>query len=38
MVSCEQRAGDWLLARPVFVPGDALDDLYHALPAKAWAT
>lgn len=37
MVLCVQRAGDRLLTRPVFVPGDALDDLYHALPANAWA-
>ncbi|MFF3759135.1 hypothetical protein [Streptomyces sp. NPDC002185] len=32
-----QRAGDRLLSRPVFFPGEALDDLSHFLPREAWA-
>ena len=32
-----QRAGDHLLTRPVFFPGEALDDLSHFLPHEAWA-
>jgi hypothetical protein len=35
-VACLQRAGDRLLARPVFLPADAMDDIYHRLPAVAW--
>ena len=32
-----QRAGDHLLTRPVFVPREAMDDLPHWLPSKAWS-
>ncbi|CAL9310024.1 hypothetical protein SUDANB25_04616 [Streptomyces sp. SudanB25_2051] len=32
-----QRAGDHLLTRPVFVPLEAMDDLPHWLPRKAWS-
>jgi hypothetical protein len=35
-VACLQRAGDRLLTRPVFLPADAMDDIYHQLPAEAW--
>ncbi|MFI9325236.1 hypothetical protein ACIGXI_36430 [Kitasatospora aureofaciens] len=31
-----QRAGDRLLTRPVFFPAQALDDLPHWLPQRAW--
>ncbi|MGE7434191.1 hypothetical protein [Kitasatospora sp. NPDC001175] len=37
VVLCVQRAGDRLLTRPVFLPADAMDDVYHQLPAEAWA-
>lgn len=33
-----QRAGDHLLSRPVFLPGEAFDDLSHFLPREAWST
>jgi hypothetical protein len=36
LVACLQRAGDRLLTRPVFLPADAMDDIYHQLPAEAW--
>jgi len=32
-----QRAGDHLLARPVFIPAEAMDDLPHFLPREAWS-
>lgn len=32
-----QRAGDHLLTRPVFIPPEAMDDLPHFLPRKAWS-
>ncbi|MBP0451228.1 MULTISPECIES: hypothetical protein [unclassified Kitasatospora] len=31
-----QRAGDRLLTRPVFFPAEALHDLPHWFPQKAW--
>ncbi|MFB8242878.1 hypothetical protein ACFC58_40720 [Kitasatospora purpeofusca] len=31
-----QREGDRLLTRPVFYPAEALDDLPHWLPWRAW--
>ncbi|MGW1176168.1 hypothetical protein ACWD4P_20925 [Kitasatospora sp. NPDC002543] len=31
-----QREGDHLLTRPVFYPAEALDDLPHWLPQRAW--
>lgn len=37
VVVCVQRAGDRLLTRPVFLPADAMDDVYHSLPREAWA-
>jgi hypothetical protein len=37
VVLCVQRAGDRLLTRPVFLPADAMDDVYHWLPGEAWA-
>ncbi len=37
VVLCVQRAGDRLLTRPVFLPADAMDDVYHQLPTEAWA-
>jgi hypothetical protein len=36
LVVCVQRAGDRLLTRPVFLPVDEMDDIYHQLPAEAW--
>ncbi|MEZ0115075.1 hypothetical protein ABH920_009110 [Catenulispora sp. EB89] len=36
MVVCVQRAGDRLISRPVFLPADANDDMYHQLPSEAW--
>jgi hypothetical protein len=36
LVVCVQRAGDRLVTRPVFLPVDAMDDIYHQLPAEAW--
>ncbi|MER6358982.1 hypothetical protein ABT186_46230 [Streptomyces sp. NPDC001634] len=33
----EQRAGDHLLTRPVFIPSEAMDDLPHFLPTSAWS-
>ena len=36
LVACLQRAGDLLITRPVFLPADAMDDIYHQLPAEAW--
>lgn len=37
VVLCVQRAGDRLVTRPVFLPADAMDDVYHRLPREAWA-
>ncbi|MFV5998834.1 hypothetical protein ACNPQM_42575 [Streptomyces sp. NPDC056231] len=37
VVLCVQRAGDRLLTRPVFLPADAMDDVYHHLPREVWA-
>jgi hypothetical protein len=37
VVACVQRAGDRLVTRPVFLPASAMDDIYHQLPAEAWA-
>jgi hypothetical protein len=37
MVLCLQRSGDRLLTRPVFLPAEAMDDVYHFLPGEAWA-
>ncbi|GLV87775.1 hypothetical protein Slala03_74640 [Streptomyces lavendulae subsp. lavendulae] len=37
LVLCVQRAGDHLVTRPVFLPTDAMDDVCHHLPNKAWA-
>jgi len=37
LVACLQRNGDRLITRPVFLPADAMDDIYHQLPAEAWA-
>jgi hypothetical protein len=36
VVLCMQRAGDYLLTRPVFLPAEAMDDVYHMLPKEAW--
>ncbi|MFD9124729.1 hypothetical protein [Kitasatospora sp. NPDC059571] len=36
-VLCVQRAGDHLITRPVFLPAEAMDDVYHQLPDTAWA-
>lgn len=36
MVLCLQRAGDHLLTRPVFLPAEAMNDVYHALPPEVW--
>ncbi|SEM52500.1 hypothetical protein [Streptacidiphilus jiangxiensis] len=36
VVLCVQRAGDRLLTRPVFLPAEAMDDVYHMLPQEAW--
>lgn len=36
VVVCLQRAGDWLLTRPVSLAADATDDTYHRLPPEAW--
>lgn len=36
LVVCVQRAGDRLVSRPVFLPADADDDMYHRLPSEAW--
>lgn len=36
LVVCVQRAGDRLVTRPVFLPADAMDDIYHQLPPQAW--
>ncbi|MFJ3791449.1 hypothetical protein [Kitasatospora sp. NPDC090091] len=36
MVINVQREGDRLLTRPVFFPREALNDLPHWLPQKAW--
>jgi hypothetical protein len=36
LVVCVQRAGDRLVTRPVFLPVDAMDDIYHQLPTEAW--
>ncbi|MEU6124575.1 hypothetical protein [Streptomyces sp. NPDC047123] len=37
VVSCVQRAGDRLLTRPVFLPGEAMDAPLRFLPDEAWA-
>ncbi|MGW1910403.1 hypothetical protein ACWCQS_06525 [Streptomyces sp. NPDC002076] len=37
VVLCVQRAGDYLLTRPVFLAADVMDDVYHYLPREAWA-
>ena len=34
---CVQRSGDHVVTRPVFLPPDALDDIYHQLPAESWS-
>jgi len=34
---CVQRSGDRVVTRPVFLPADSLDDVYHQLPAEAWS-
>lgn len=36
LVVCVQRAGDRLVTRPVFLPAEADDDMYHQLPPEAW--
>lgn len=38
VVLCLQRAGDRLATRPVFLPADAMDDIYHQLDSRAWTT
>ncbi|MGW4891371.1 hypothetical protein ACWEQL_03755 [Kitasatospora sp. NPDC004240] len=37
VVLCVQRAGDRLVTRPVFLPAEAMEDVYHYLPSDAWA-
>jgi hypothetical protein len=37
VVFCVQRSGDRLLTRPVFLPADSMDDVFHQLPREAWA-
>jgi hypothetical protein len=34
---CVQRSGDRVVTRPVFLPADSLDDVYHQLPGEAWS-
>lgn len=37
MMVCVQRVDDRVLTRPVFLPAEAMDDVWHKLPVEAWS-